>query len=168
MKFPEHALQTQIKAFVREAVAVPHLFLAFDRTRKMSQLQHVFEKARGVKSGTPDTVLLVQDFPSVWCELKAGANKPSEHQINIATEITTSGHLWFWCNSVDSYRRGLKMLGIPMRPNAWLIAEHRDRLLSRPEAMNAQTKPRATRKPRTTKPTLAQIRRSEALRLLPR
>jgi len=55
---PEHRLQIAIKKWVREAVPFPHVFLAFDRSAARSPLQHLHEKTRGARAGTPDVVLL--------------------------------------------------------------------------------------------------------------
>jgi hypothetical protein len=166
MAHPEHSLQTQILRFVKDCVECSWEFLAFDRSQNHSGRQHMWEAARGVKAGTPDTLLLVPGKPAIFCELKAPGNKPTPVQDHIGHKIQEAGHDWFWADSVQSYRMGLMVRDVPLRGNACLVAEHRDALLlsARIKAEEAPKK-RASAKPFTPKPSASRLRKSSALRL---
>lgn len=164
---PEHNLQVQVKKFVRDCVdSAVSVFMAFDRSRNHSGMQHLMEAQRGVQRGTPDTLLLVPGVPDVFCEIKAGKNKPSDDQERLGRAIIATGRHWFWANSVTSYMRGLQGFGVPLRPNAALVAEHLDLLLAGREAKRKSAAPKTSvsKKPRAPKPTLGRIRRVNAAR----
>lgn len=122
----EHILQKHIKLFVRDAVAARHEFFAFDRTQNTGQFSHMRQKARGVRKGTPDTLLRVQGIVPIWCELKAPGNKPDADQCAMGAALTALGDLWFWCDNVLDYYDHLYGHGVPMRQNAALIAAQHD------------------------------------------
>lgn len=152
MAQPEHNLQVQVHKFVRDCVAVPHVFLAFDRSRKQSALQHVREKARGLRAGTADTLLLALPCPPVWVELKAPGNKPSELQLQFASDVEFVGCHWYWAASVEDYRVALFAAGVPLRPNAVIVAAHLDALLASAVMKKSGKAPRSY-KPRRAVPT---------------
>lgn len=144
-RHPESVLQTQIRAFVREAIDAPHSFQAFDRSANHSGKQHLWEKNRGIRTGQPDTLLLC-DGRAIYCELKTPGNKPSDAQIAMGREIEAAGGVWFWTDSVVGYYIGMMSWRIPMRPNAALIADHREALFqSYLLKGKAPAKPRARR-----------------------
>jgi hypothetical protein len=126
-RFPEHVLQVQCRAFVREAVDAPCSFQCFDRSANASGTQHMWEANRGIRKGQPDTLLVIYGHP-IYCELKVSPNKPTRHQEDMGLEIQRAGGMWFWANSVIGYMDGLLHYGVHMRPNARLIAEHREGL----------------------------------------
>lgn len=168
---PEHALQIRIKRFVSECVVAPHRFLAFDRSKKQSLRQHIREKARGLESGTPDTVLIVPG-PSIWCELKAAESRegPTDNQEAIGGDIIAAGHYWCWAKSVEQYRAHLVRFGVPLRPNAAIVAMRYDALI---EGWNMKRtgkikRPVSRARVHADRPTIAQVRRAEAARRLPR
>lgn len=122
----EHIRQKHAAMFVREAIAAPHLFLAFDRSAAGGQFSHMREKARGIKAGTPDTVLMVLGMPPLWAEWKADGNKPTDDQTRMGDELNAIGHRWGWFTSVVAYHEWLATAGVPMHPNAAFLALHHD------------------------------------------
>jgi hypothetical protein len=150
---PEHALQVQVHKFTRDCIDAPHVFLAFDRTRKLSAMQHVREKSRGLRAGTADTLLLLKSFIPIWVELKAGDNKPSDLQYQFGQDVTAVGNYWGWTASVDGYRKILAHCGVPLRPSAPLVSEHLDRLLLGAKLKHGGKVAGNYRKPRTTPPS---------------
>jgi hypothetical protein len=170
MAQPEHALQTQVCRFVRDCVAAEHVFLAFDRGRKNSAMQHVREKARGLRAGTADTLLLVKDMPPLWVELKAGTNTPSDLQDQFGDDVTAVGCRWDWTRSVIGYCAILRNAGVPLRPNAALVAAHLDALLAGRQAKSEGLLPKRKRKtsgkPRAVAPTAAGLRMSRTRDIL--
>lgn len=148
MKRPEHSLQTQIKKWVRECVAEPHVFLAFDRAAAANPRTHLYEAARGIRAGTPDTVLLFRGR-SMWVELKAGKNKTSEAQDRLHQEMAAVGHPVTVCWTVCDYWRACLAHGIKLVPYAQTHAEGLDVLL----ASATPAVPKKTARPRAPRPS---------------
>ena len=165
---PEHALQVQINKWVRECVIVPHFFASIDRSKKSAAFTHVREKARGMVSGTPDTVLLIPNMPSFWCELKAPGKDPTATQRAIGVAISQAGHIWRWADSVEAYRSMLMAcLEVPLSFDAKRRAEHADALLAaaairREEAKTGKVSPRRYAKPEP-KPTAGRLKKARKL-----
>lgn len=163
----EHILQRHLRTWVRDALDVPHLFLAFDRSAPFAQFSHARQAARGVRRGTPDTLLIVAGFPGIWCELKAPGERPNDDQVALGEELMSLGQHWFWADEVHAYWLALKDIGVPMRTNAEYQAEIHDGTIASviTKAEMAADKPRKrNRKPFQAKPTAARIRRTEAVR----
>ena len=162
----EHFLQVALVRFVREAVAAPHQFLAFDRSKASGAFSHMREKARGVRAGTPDTLLIVEGKPVIWCELKAPGNKPTPEQIAMGDSLMALGCWWSWVTSVDAYFEWIRSIGVEMRANAEFLAMHADAGV-RSKIAAAETKagtaPKSY-KPREVKPTAARLRKVAAVR----
>lgn len=162
----EHILQVALVRFVREAVSAPHEFMSFDRGKAAGQWSHMREKARGVKAGTPDVLLLVEGKAPIWCELKAPGNKPTEQQVDIGNRLMAVGCYWSWVTDIGTYHAWLVSLGIRLHPNAELLATLADAgVLSKIAA--AETK--AGKAPRSYKPAVAKasaarVRRVNAVR----
>lgn len=162
----EHILQVALVRFVREAVSAPHEFMSFDRGKAAGQWSHMREKARGVKAGTPDVLLLVEGKAPIWCELKAHGNKPTEQQIDMGNRLMAVGCWWSWVTSVSTFYEWIRSIGIELRANAEFLAMHADDgVLSKIAA--AETKagkaPRSY-KPVVAKPTAARLRKLNAVR----
>jgi hypothetical protein len=161
-RHPEANLQVMIVKFVRETVAMPFFFTSIDRTRKSSPGQHLREKARGMVSGTPDTLLVVPNKPAITVELKAVGGWPTERQEQVGAAISAAGGIWAWCDSVSGYCRILRNAGIQLPAHAEQLALRHDDTLAR-----AAAKPKAAPKvgrARAAKPSMGRIRRAEALR----
>ena len=122
----EAIIQKHARLWAREALACDSEFFAFDRANPTSQWQHMHEKMRGVKAGTPDTLLRVKDRRNIWCEFKSPGNKPSDVQLAIGARLIALGDDWGWCASVNEYRLYLTGLDIAMHPNAQFLALHHD------------------------------------------
>ena len=164
-RFPEHSLQVQVRKWVKECVAIDYEFFAFDRSKAHSQMTHFFEKARGIQAGTPDTLLMPgEGYLNVWCELKAGKNKPSEIQEHVGARIIKLGENWFWANSVVSYAEGVHKLGIPLC-GGWLArAVARDVILAAGATKSLATSKPPTKPSPVKKPAAGRIRKTAKLR----
>lgn len=155
----EHAIQKHIRLFVRDAVAEPHLFLAFDRSKPTSAFSHLRERARGVAKGTPDTLLCPKDKPPVWCEVKRPGKHPDDDQAAMGSRLLALGHQWFCVHSCMEYLAALAASGVELRPNASFLAHHHDASVAGEIAraeMKAGKVPAAFKPP---KPTPARVRR---------
>ena len=166
-RFPEHDLQVMIRKFVAEAVKGDHLFIAFDRSRKQSPMQHMFEKARGLLKGTPDTILLTPNLPAIWVEIKAPGKTVSSlsyEQHLMGDTIKRCGHVWFWANSVVGYGQQLKAAGVPLVPWWPELAEKRDGILAAGAVKSlAKDKPVAKRAP-VKKAAAGRLRKTAKIR----
>lgn len=155
----EGILQRHVKLFVRGAVTAPHEFFAFDRAKAAGKFSHMQEAGRGVRKGTPDTLLLVLDYPPLWVELKAPGGKPDAAQLEVGQALRAVGCRWEWCTTVLSYCAILAEMGVPMAINAKVQALHHDgavtSLIAQAEAKRGDvprsyTPPKAKAKPRYT------------------
>jgi hypothetical protein len=162
----EHILQVALVKWCREAIATPHTLLAFDRSRAFGQFSHMREKARGVRAGTPDTLLIVAGVPPVWAELKAPGNKPTPEQEAMGDTLMRLGCYWSWVNTIGTYHAWLVSLGIRLHPNAETLATLADAgvlaKIGRAE-IKAGKAPRSY-KAREEKPTAARVRKLGAVR----
>tara|TARA_R110000868_G_scaffold233264_5_gene486988 strand:+ start:2354 stop:2866 length:513 start_codon:yes stop_codon:yes gene_type:complete len=118
----EAILQRHIKNFCRDAITARHEFFAFDRAKAAGKFTHAAEKARGVRAGTPDTVLLMAGIRPIFCELKAPGKKASEIQGDIGQRLIFVDCYWSVKDSVWGYWSWLRDLCIPMRPDAEQVA----------------------------------------------
>ena len=155
----EHQIQVKVKQWALECVPGPKVFIAFDRSRAQSMTQHIREKARGLRKGTSDTLLMVGNLPDMWVELKRPGNKPDDDQQAFGTDVQEVGRLWGWADSVEGYARLIQSWGVPITPMALLRAEHLDRVLAA-GALRREESPkpsRRTSRARTPKPSRAAL-----------
>jgi hypothetical protein len=159
-------LQVALVRWCREAIATPHTLLAFDRSRASGRFTHMREKARGVRAGTPDTLLIVAGVPPIWAELKAPGNKPTPEQQAMADTLMRLGCYWSWVTDIGTYYAWMVALGIRLHPNAELLATLADAgvqsKIARAE-IKAGKAPRSYRPPEE-KPTAARLRKVAAVR----
>lgn len=113
----EHIIQRYLKKWVRDYVDCPHMFLSFDSAQKATENARARAASRGILSGTPDT-LLITGRGSIWCELKAPGNEPTDLQSAVGAKLMALGHSWSWVSSVVVYCEWLAALGVPLRPSA--------------------------------------------------
>ena len=157
----EKHLQTACVNFAKRCIEGPHLVIAFDRSQAQTPEQHMWEKARGILAGCPDTAILIPG-KSVWIELKRPGGKLSEQQRIVGEQLIAAGHSWQWTDSVTGYWKCLQTAGVPMQRSAEIMAMDFDARLAA-KAMASPT-PTRTRQPRAEKPSVAQVRRAEAFR----
>ena len=133
-RHPEWTLQTKLVGFVREFVACEHEFAAHDRSFDATGKQHLFEAERGVRKDWLDTELVLerrQLVPATTfrCELKWGANKPSDGQDALIRRLNALGHPAAWANSIDGWMEAAAKAGAPFRPGALARARYLDEWL---------------------------------------
>tara|TARA_R110000868_G_scaffold137978_2_gene351709 strand:+ start:1063 stop:1587 length:525 start_codon:yes stop_codon:yes gene_type:complete len=162
----EHLLQVALVKWCREAIATPHTLLGFDRAKALGQFSHMREKARGVRAGTPDTLLIVAGVPPIWAELKAPGNRPTPEQEAMGDTLMRLGCYWSWVTTIGTYHAWMVSLGIRLHPNAELLATMADASVQSKIAraeIKAGKVPKAY-KPREEKPTAARLRKLAAVR----
>ena len=162
----EHALQRGVARFVRRTVSQPYVFVCWDRAGKQSAASHIYEAARGLISGWPDTGLFF-DGRAFLCELKAPGSRPNENQIAVGGRLLDAGIVWFWADSVCEYSSVLSSYFAPGDSASWeTMARYEDELVAadirRQEAKAAGTVRRG--KPMTAKPSAGRMRKINAVR----
>src|SRR4051812_7408068 len=95
----EHSIQKHARMWAAEQIDVPHEFLAFDRAPAWGQFSHMRQKARGVRKGTADTVLVMQG-QVCWVEFKAPGSRPDDAQRDFGDRMRALGWAWGWTDSV--------------------------------------------------------------------
>lgn len=159
---PEHKLQVAVKKWVRESVLAPHVFLAFDRTQKHSMLQHIAEKNRGVRAGTPDLCLLIGGA-AVWTELKAPKGVVSDAQITLHQDMDRAGFVVSVVRSVREYADDLTARHVGLARGAVERADGLDRGLAQERPAPGGKGRRKSSKPMREKPEASRIRAGHRL-----
>lgn len=110
---PEYALQRTVAQFLPLALPFDAFFTAIDIGTAGSPRAGAARKARGVKAGLPD-VLIVWRGVTLWIEIKVAASL-SPAQKTIREELRRNGHFWELARSLDDVRFACVAAGIPMR-----------------------------------------------------
>lgn len=143
----EHIFQRYLKSWVRDCVAVEHLFMSFDSAGKATENQRARAAARGVLAGTPDTVLHVRGVVPLYAELKSAGGKSSQAQQHMSARLIALGCGYACVMSVDEYRLWLAHIGVPLVTNAEYQAMQADAKIEAAIAKAAAKKPARTTKP---------------------
>lgn len=149
----EHELTRAIRVFVRDAIDVPtsaYQFFVFDSAQKATDNQRARMVSRGVVVGCPDTLLFVVGLKPIWCELKWGVGKMSDDQKRLLDKLDLMDHATACLKSVERYCMYLQACGVPLRPNAALIAADLDLKVA---ARIAKAEQRLTVPGRASKPS---------------
>lgn len=128
--------------------------------RKQSPIQGAHQKARGVKAGLPDVLVLAPGFV-LGVELKAGKNTATAIQNAVGAELRRLGHGYEIVRSVEQLGEVLIRHGFALGPGWQLAAQRHD------AALDAPAKPRGRRAARLSseKPALQTIARGNRLAL---
>lgn len=163
---PEAALQSAGVKWLRHALPQGSVVLSIAHERLIRDKQQaIIEwsqlKARGVLAGTPDTVCVVLDWPSVWIEWKVGGNKESLTQEAVINAIRGTGHHAFAAWSIADVETELRAIGMPLRATSMTAPEIEQKLAAR-----AAARARPPRKPRADRSTakMQQVARVERVR----
>lgn len=160
----EHIYQKALHTWAREYVREPKQFLSFDRAKPGGKFSHAREKARGVKAGTPDTMLRVPDIPAIWWECKAVGQRPDEQQGQMGRHLVSLGDHWGWGTTVVAYAEWLWLLGVPLLDGWKAAAERADAsVLAMIEAAEMR-KGKLPSRIREAKPSAARLRKIAKLR----
>jgi hypothetical protein len=164
----EWSLQSCIKWFVARAVAVEHEFACHDRGAARSALEHLHEASRGIRSGWPDTELLLNGGATFRCELKAPGNRVQDGsaQEHILSRLAAIGHPTTWVDGVIAYGEACERHSVPLRRNWRTVAQVGEELyaaaIRRQEAKESPKTPGHTGGRRAGQPTQNERARAEA------
>lgn len=117
---PEHRLQIAVAQYLAVALRPPTLWTSLDAgAGKMSPITAALRKARGVKPGWPDLLIIhpgrMPHMATVLgIELKAGKGKPSPAQNEIGAAMRAAGGDYAVCRSIDEVADALAFWDIPL------------------------------------------------------
>lgn len=125
---PEHDLQVLVAAFLEKALAGVALWSSIDAgAGRLSKRVAGRRKARGVKAGWPDILVLWRGL-AIGIELKAGRGSTSAGQDDLAAAWAAQGGRYAVCRSLLEVDAALAGFGIPLRYRvsacglAWVLA----------------------------------------------
>ncbi len=114
MKRPEQALHIAVAQYLRVALKPPVWWSSIDHgAGKMSPASVGLRKARGVKSGIPDIIILWPNNKA-GIELKAPGGRLSPAQKRTIEEWNAAGAYVGVCSSLEQVISDLTRLGIPL------------------------------------------------------
>lgn len=118
MRRPEQALQIAVAGFLRHALRPPTFWSSIDHgAGKMTPASAGLRKARGVKPGLPDILIMHPFFDGtlvVGVELKAGRGTPSVHQGAVWAAFNECRALYYIARSIEEVEAKLRECGIPL------------------------------------------------------
>lgn len=159
----EWADQRAHHAFLSKALPLGAYYTAIDVGGSKSVRLGQLRKARGVKAGIPDALIVYQGT-TLWLEFKAGSSL-SDAQKLTRDALRDNGHLWALCHSTEDIEAECLAAGIPLRATLGGI---RERIAEQNERLGIVKRKRAVRNPTATRGqmTLAQYRRANAKQII--
>lgn len=116
----EHELQVAVAQYLAVALRPPTIWTSLDAgAGKMNPVTAALRKARGVKAGWPDILVIhpgrmPKMATALGIELKADAGKMSNAQVAIAGAMREAGAEYVVCRSIDDVVEVLAEAGIPL------------------------------------------------------
>lgn len=149
----EHRFQGWVDRFLDRVILPPCFITAIDLAGQETMNQRARMQGRGTKFGLPDHYVL-QDGRSVWIELKAGSNIPTERQKGVMASIRGAGGAADWTATLDGVLAIVRRAGLRIHGNADNICrEITERWQADERARASGDKPVRASKPRQAKPT---------------
>lgn len=138
----EWQFQRTANAFLSKALPHDAYYSAIDVGTAGGARLGALRKARGVKPGIPD-VLIVWRGRTLWIELKSGTSL-SEAQKITRDQLRANGHMWALARSIEDLETALIAAQIPLRAT---VVEIRDRIAEQNSHL-----PNKPKRPRTKAP----------------
>lgn len=114
----EHALQKQIVGYLTHALQPPVWWSAIDHAGKLGPRQAAARKARGVKRGIADFLVMAGHAYGprvVWIELKRpGGGSLSPEQKEFGAAMARCGVPHFVCRSLEEVEAAIAAAGVPL------------------------------------------------------
>lgn len=119
---PEQTLQIAVARFLRLALRAPTFWSSIDHgAGKMTRASAGLRKARGVKAGLPDILIIHRErlhnslrAVVLGIELKAGKGSLSPAQKEMHDAFPDAGAFYFVAKSVEEVEGCLREVGIPI------------------------------------------------------
>ena len=133
---PEWALQRLCHVYLSKALPAGALYTGIDIGSAGSAQQGMLRKARGIRPGTPDAIIVYRNV-TLWIELKT-RSQLSEAQKLFRDLAVANGHAWALVRSLEDVEAACAEAGIPLRATVSAIsdriAEQRARLPAKRKA----------------------------------
>jgi hypothetical protein len=117
-KRPEQALQIALAKYLKHALRAPTYWTSVDAgAGKMTAASAGLRKARGVKAGFPDVLVmhpLGLNTLVVGIELKAKKGRLSDAQAATCEALWAANARYVECRSLEEVQRCLERAGVPM------------------------------------------------------
>ena len=123
-RHPEHALQVSVAHMLSIVLDPEHTWWsAIDHgVGRLGKAEAGVRKARGVKRGLPDFIIMCQPVPNQWAkhliigiELKVGSGKQTPDQLLVADIWRRMGHGIYVARSLEHVQQILEYCEVPMR-----------------------------------------------------
>jgi hypothetical protein len=126
----EHALQRAV-AHMLQVVLDPDKtwWTSIDHgVGRLSKAEAGIRKARGVKAGLPDIMIMTAPiykptYPVVGIELKIGGAMPTDTQVKVADSWFYMGHRIFVARNLETVQKILEECRVPMRTRMTFFAQ---------------------------------------------
>lgn len=111
---PEQALHIAVAQYLDAVLPLENLFWTSIENNPRSRIAGALAKARGVRPGIPDVLIIWLGIPH-WIELKAAAGSLSKVQRDVLPALERAGCRTTVCRSVSDVAGALDRWGIPQR-----------------------------------------------------
>ncbi len=115
MKHPEHALHVAVAQYLGWVLRPPIFWTSIDHgAGRMTAISAALRKARGVKPGLPDILILAPGPNVLGIELKAqggGYQSPAQREVEAAFKDCKAWYVL--CRSVEEVGKALDFIKIP-------------------------------------------------------
>lgn len=158
MRRPEHALQVAV-AHMLQIVLDPERtwWSAVDAgAGKLSKRSAGMMKARGVKPGLPDFIIMAKNSPILGVELKTIKGRLSPAQREVAVTWQRMDHNHFVARSLEEVQEILEFCHVPMRRRMTIFGGSHEGIAPR---RPASPRHRRARHPRQSKGALPVVQR---------
>lgn len=118
---PEHSFQVRLMAYLEQNARSELHWFAIPNGELRHHNVAMRLKAEGVKPGTADICILLEQGRSAWLELKAKGGRLSDEQRGFSARCGRLGHLWATVKTLQQAIEILKLWGV-LRSNADLEA----------------------------------------------
>lgn len=111
---PEWDFQTTVAEFLDLALPAEAFWSSVDMGPARSKAVGGLRKARGLRSGIPDLIIVYQRI-TVWVECKTSTGTLSQAQKNVRLALLANGHHWALARTLDDVTQACAAVGIPLR-----------------------------------------------------
>jgi hypothetical protein len=129
-------------AFLGKALPDDAYYSAIDHARKMSKAAGAQRKARGVRAGLPDWLIVWRGI-TLWIERKVDASL-SEGQKATRDALRANGHHWALAKCLEDVEAACRDVGIPLKAT---LGDIRGRIAAQDYVPPKKRAPASKRKP---------------------
>lgn len=132
-------------AFLGKALPDDAYYTAIDHARKLSKIAGMQRKARGIKAGIPDWLIVWRGI-TLWIERKVDAAVSYEQEVT-GTALIRNGHHWRVARTLDEIEAACRDVGIPLKAT---LGDIRARIAAQAASSKKRSPARRKAEPRFT------------------